>query len=65
MLLPPDGISHATLLQDGDSDPFTTLCTLQRGAARWQAARPGRSVVIASPGEGVDFGDLMMAEGAA
>ena len=65
VLLPPDGISHATLLQDGDSDPFTTLCTLQRGAARWQAARPSRSVAIASPGEGVDFGDLMMAEGAA
>lgn len=59
VLMPPAQVERVTILGDGDSDRFTTECTLQRGAARW--ASPRRSVAIAWPGEGVDFSDLIMA----
>lgn len=61
VLVPPAQITRATILGDGDSDRFTTECTLQRGAARWQQMREHLTAEIAWPGEGVDFCDLMMA----
>lgn len=63
VLMPPEQITRVTLLGDGDSDRFTTECTLLRAAARWQAARAGRQVSIAWPGDGVDFCDLMRVPG--
>lgn len=56
----PDTITHLTLLGDGDSDPFTTRCAMERAQARHAA--PGRWVTIAWAPEGQDFNDMLMAE---
>jgi hypothetical protein len=61
VLMPPPQITRATILGDGDSDRFTTECTLLRGANRWRQLHDHMRAEIAWPGEGVDFCDLMMA----
>lgn len=54
----PDSIVHLTLLGDGDSDPFTTRCAMERATARHAA--PGRWVSTAWAPEGQDFNDVLL-----
>ncbi|MFG1465237.1 CHC2 zinc finger domain-containing protein [Xanthobacter sp. DSM 24535] len=56
MCVPPE-IKRLTLLGDGDSDPFTTLCAMERARARHAARVP--EVAVAWPPEGMDFNDML------
>jgi hypothetical protein len=56
VLMPPETITRVTLLQDGDSDMFTTEQHLRRAAARW--TMPGRTIARAWPGKDRDFNKL-------
>lgn len=53
----PPSVVELTLLGDGDSDPFLTRTTLERGAARY--ARPGLTIRIAMAETGKDFNDML------
>lgn len=58
----PDAVEVLVLLRDGDSgDPPSADAMLERAARRH--SRPGRRVLIADPGAGVDFNDLYQPEG--
>ncbi|QTL01928.1 DNA primase [Aquabacter sp. L1I39] len=54
----PARITHLILLGDGDSDPFTTRCAMDRAVSRHAA--PGRLVTVAWPPEGFDFNDVLL-----
>lgn len=56
-LMPLERFREIVILGDGDSDRFTTEMAIRRAAARW--ARPGRTVSVAWPGDGVDFNDVL------
>ncbi len=53
----PDSVQDVVLLGDGDSDRFTTHCTLWRGAQRF--TRDGRVVRVAWAPDGMDFNDAL------
>ena len=53
----PAQCRELVLLQDGDSDPFTTEMAMRRAASRHAA--PGRVVRIAAAPEGADFNDVL------
>lgn len=55
--IPPDAFKRIVILGDGDSDRFSTDCTLKRAARRW--ARPGRVIQIAWADDGEDFNDMV------
>lgn len=57
----PETIAELILLGDGDSDPFTTQMALRRAAARH--ARDGRRVGVRFAPAGLDFNDLLQANG--
>ena len=52
----PDFVTHLCLLGDGDSEPFLTRTTLERGRARY--ARPGLSIATPIAPEGEDFNSM-------
>ena len=58
----PDGVTDVLLLGDGDSDRFTTECTLKRAAACFE--RRGRAVRVAWAPDGMDFNDMIMGRSA-
>lgn len=53
--IPPE-VTHLCLLGDGDSEPFLTRTTLERGRARY--ARPGLQIAIAMAPTGEDFNSM-------
>jgi len=53
----PASIEQLVLLGDGDSDPFLTTTTLERGRARY--ARDGLRIGIAMAEGGRDFNDML------
>lgn len=52
----PDEVTQLCLLGDGDSEPFLTKQTLERGRRRY--ARPGLSIGIAMAPSGEDFNSM-------
>lgn len=52
----PDEVTHLCLLGDGDSEPFLTRLTLERGRNRY--ARPGLQIAIAMAPAGEDFNSM-------
>lgn len=52
----PDEVTHLCLLGDGDSDPFLTRMTLERGRNRY--ARPGLSIATPIAPAGEDFNSM-------
>lgn len=55
IVIPPE-VTHLCLLGDGDSEPFLTRTTLERGRARY--ARPGLQIAIAMAPTGEDFNSM-------
>ena len=56
VLMPPSHFKTIYLLEDGDSDPFATRCTMLRAATRWQ--QPDRQIMAARSITGADFNDM-------
>jgi hypothetical protein len=59
----PACVTDLVLLGDGDSDPFTTQCAMERATKRH--ARPGRTVRVLWARPGLDFNDMLNAGGVA
>jgi hypothetical protein len=53
----PECCEELILIRDGDSEPVLTAHALTRCARR--SARPGRTIRLADPGDGLDINDLV------
>lgn len=58
-IMVPEFVTHLCLLGDGDSEPFLTRTTLERGRNRY--ARPGLSIATPIAPEGEDFNSMARA----